>query len=118
MIHQVSIHTESLEDAAAISADINRRYGDKVEAFQNVIEIDIAPKGCSKGKGVMLLKEYMKHKYGDITLFGIGDSINDMPLLEAADFSYTFPYAPKEVQDKADLVVETICDALEDSCKR
>ena len=37
LIHQVSIHTESLDDAAAVSAYVNERFGDKVEAFQNVI---------------------------------------------------------------------------------
>ncbi len=117
LIHQVSIHTESLEDAAAVSASINRRFGDKVEAFQNVIEVDIAPRGCSKGKGVERLREYYREQYGDITLYGIGDSINDLPLLRAADVSYTFPYAPKEVQDAADFVFPTIVDALEHSMK-
>ncbi|MBQ9563809.1 MAG: HAD family phosphatase [Lachnospiraceae bacterium] len=115
LIHQVSIHTESLEDAAHYAAYINEKYGDKVEAFQNVIEIDIAPRGCSKGKGVEFLREYMREKYGDITLYGIGDSINDLPLLEASDVSYTFPYAPEIVQQKATKVVPTIVDALEDS---
>ena len=115
LIHQVSIHTESLEDAAAVSASINRRFGDKVEAFQNVIEVDIAPRGCSKGKGVERLREYYRQQYGEIMLYGIGDSINDLPLLRAADVSYTFPYAPKEVQDAADFVFPTIVDALEHS---
>ena len=115
LIHQVSVHTESLEEAASIAADINRRYGDTVEAFQNVIEIDIAPKGCSKGKGVEVLRDYYRSVYGDIKLYGIGDSINDLPLLEAADVSYTFPYAPEIVQQRATKVVDTICDALEDS---
>ena len=115
LIHQVSVHTESLEDAAFYAKQINERFGDKVQAFQNVIEIDIAPKGCSKGKGVEFLKEYMKEQWGDVILYGIGDSINDLPLIEASDVSYTFPYAPKEVQEKATKVVETIVDALEDS---
>ena len=115
LIHQVSIHTEALEEAEAVSAAINREFGDSVEAFQNVIEVDIAPKGCSKGKGVERLREYYREKYGDITLFGIGDSINDLPLLRAADVSYTFPYAPKVVQDAADFVFPTIVDALEHS---
>ena len=115
LIHQVSVHTESLEDAARLSASINERYGDYVEAFQNVIEIDIAPKGCSKGKGVQFLRDYLKDAYGDIKLYGIGDSINDLPLLDASDISYTFPYAPEVVQQRATKVVETICDALDDS---
>ena len=115
LIHQVSIHTESLDDAAAVSAYVNERFGDKVEAFQNVIEVDIAPRGCSKGKGVMALREYMKEKLGDFILYGIGDSINDLPLLNASDVSYTFPYAPQTCQDTADKVVPTIVDALRDS---
>ena len=117
LIHQVSVHTESLDDAASYAKQINEKYGDYVNAFQNVIEIDIAPKGCSKGNGVNVLKEYMKEHWGDVVLYGIGDSINDLPLIEASDVSYTFPYAPKEVQARATKVVETIVDALEDSMK-
>jgi len=115
LIHQVSIHTESLEDAASISESINECYGDYVEAFQNVVEVDIAPKGCSKGKGIEIIREYLKEKFGDIKIYGIGDSINDLPLIEAADVSYTFPYAPQILKDKVNKVVETIYDALEDS---
>ena len=118
LIHQVSIHTESPDEAARVSAWINEHFGDHVNAFQNVQEVDIAPLGCTKGKGVLLLKQYMKQQYGDITLFGIGDSINDLPLIEAADISYTFPYAPPSVQEKATLVVPTIVDALRDSMAR
>ena len=117
LIHQVSIHTESLDEAERMSKEINEIWGDSVNAFQNVIEIDIAPKGCSKGKGVEFLREYMRETYGEIKLYGIGDSINDLPLLEASDISYTFPYAPEIVQKKATKVVETIVDALEDSMK-
>ena len=108
---------KELEEAASISKSLNERYGDRIEAFQNVVEIDIAPRGCSKGKGVNFLREYMKEQLGEFRLYGIGDSINDLPLLEASDVSYTFPYAPKEVQEKADKVVETIVDALEDSMR-
>ena len=98
-----------------VSAWINEQFGDKVEAFQNVVEIDIAPLGCSKGKGVGVLRDYYREKYGDIRLYGIGDSINDLPLIDAADVSYTFPYAPEEVQARVTKVVPTIVDALEDS---
>lgn len=115
LIHQVSIHTESLDEAAAISRQINAQYGNYVEAFQNVVEIDIAPKGCSKGKGVTYLRNYMKEQLGDCILYGIGDSINDLPLIEASDVSYTFPYAPKEVQVRVTKVVDNICQALDDS---
>ena len=117
LIHQVSVHTESLEDAAAVAKSVNERFADKVEAFQNVIEVDIAPRGCSKGKGVEKLREHYRDSYGDVKLYGIGDSINDLPLLDAADVSYTFPYAPKEVRERADKIVNTISEALEDSMR-
>ncbi len=117
MVHQLGVHTESQMEAAALAEKINKVFGAHINAFRNVVEVDIAPKGCTKGKGVEHLKEYMKEHYGDMKLYGIGDSINDLPLLEASDVSYTFPYAPKEVRDKADKVVETIVDALEDSMK-
>lgn len=115
LIHQLGIHTESPEEAAALSAWVNEHFGDRVNAFQNVQEVDVAPLGCTKGKGVLLLRKYMEETYGDVVLYGIGDSINDLPLIEAADVSYTFPYAPQCVQDKATLVVPTIVDALRHS---
>lgn len=117
LIHQLGVHTESPEEAAGLAAKINKVFGAHINAFQNVVEVDIAPAGCSKGKGVEHLKDYMKKHLGDMKLYGIGDSINDLPLLEASDVSYTFPYAPQEVQDKATKVVETIVDALEDSMR-
>lgn len=118
LIHQVSAHTESLEEAAENVALVNEKFGDYVQAFQNVVEIDIAPKGCSKGKGVEALRDYYRNEFGDVCLFGIGDSLNDLPLIEAADVSYTFPYAPEEVQKKVTKVVENIVEALDDSMKR
>lgn len=59
----------------------------------------------------------MRHEYGEIRLYGIGDSMNDLPLIEASDVSYTFPYAPKELQDRVTKVVPTIVEALEDSMR-
>ena len=111
LIHQVSIHTEDVDDAQSIVDEVNERFAGRVQAFRNVIEVDIAPFGCSKGKGVEVLRKHM----GECRLYGIGDSMNDLPLIDAADVSYTFPYAPEEVQKRATKVVETIVDALEDS---
>ena len=115
LIHQLGIHTESPDEAAELSAWVNANFGQYVNAFQNVQEVDVAPLGCTKGKGVLLLRDWMREHYGEITLFGIGDSINDLPLLDAADVSYTFPYAPELVQKRATKVVPTIVDALLDS---
>lgn len=113
MIHQISVHTDGLEEAAAVSQQINAQYGTFVEAFQNVCDVDIAPKGCSKGEALRVLQKHFRTQFDECRLYGIGDSINDLPLLKTADVSYTFPYAPKSLQQEADFVVDTICDALE-----
>lgn len=115
MVHQLGIHNETEEEAAAMADKINKIFGAHINAFRNVVEVDIAPKGCTKGKGVANMREFYREHFGEIKLYGIGDSINDLPLIEQSDVSYTFPYAPKEVQEKATKVVETIVDALEDS---
>ena len=115
MIHQISIHTDGPSEAASLAGSINKTYGGHVTAFQNVAEIDIAPRGCSKGKGVEILRNHLECSFGPCRLYGIGDSMNDLPLMEAADVSYTFPYAPRELQEKADRVVRTISEALEHS---
>ncbi len=117
LIHQVSVHTESLDEAEALAKAVNRKYGDYVEAFQNVIEVDIAPKGCSKGNGVAFLKDYLIQEYGECKFYGIGDSVNDLTLIESSDVSYTFPYAPEVLQRKSTKIVKTIVEALDDSMK-
>ena len=81
---------------------INERYGDIVAAFQNVTSIDIVNHDCSKGKGVLILREALNIK----RIAGIGDSMNDRPLIEAADISFTFPHAP------ADHIVGTVGEAI------
>ena len=113
MVHGCGIHCETLEEAAAMTAELNEKFGEYLNAFQNVIEVDLAPKGCSKGAGVEAIRRY----FGDCKVYGIGDSLNDLPLLLASDVSYTFPYAPEEVRRQVTKVVPTIVDALEDSMK-
>ena len=45
MVHQLGIHNESEPEAEELAAAINREFGDHVNAFRNVVEVDVAPKG-------------------------------------------------------------------------
>lgn len=115
-INQVSIHGDSFEEASDIRRHVLDVYGDVLDAFQNRNDIDIVPRGCSKGKGIAVIREHFSRIHGkDTCVYGIGDSLNDLPLLEASDVSYTFPYAPLELQNKAAKVVDLLADALMDS---
>lgn len=107
-IHNISFRTPSEKNAARTARDINERYGDIVAAFQNVTSIDIVNHDCSKGKGVLILREALNIK----RIAGIGDSMNDLPLIEAADISFTFPHAPERLKEAAVHIVGTVGEAI------
>lgn len=106
-IHGVSIGTDSNETARRICKEISNDY-ENVRAFQNNDYLDIVAKGSSKGSGVKWLKEYTK---ADLVA-GIGDSFNDIPLLDEADAAFTFNFADDEVKAHADYIVDTVAQAL------
>lgn len=102
------------ERAAAACSMLNERYGDRVFAAQNMASVDISPAGCSKGSSLLRAKELL-----GVDLFaGIGDSYNDLTMLDAADVAYTFNRSPEQVRDAADVLVDTEAEAIEDLLAR
>lgn len=107
-IYGFSMELQDDKQAHDVAEDINNLYGDKVNAFQNTKYVDVVAVGCSKGSGIDFIKEY----YGLEKICGIGDSFNDISMLEQADVAFTFPYAPEVVQKKADCIVNSVNEAL------
>lgn len=68
----MSLYAETDAHAQETAAQINAQFP-TLEAFQNEEWIDVARRGCSKGKGIELLKQQLSFK----TIAGIGDSYND-----------------------------------------
>lgn len=108
IFHGVSLAVGDEALAESIAGDIGGKYGDKLTAFVNVTNIDVVAKGCSKGEGLKLVKS----RLGVDLMGGIGDSFNDMTLIESADRSFSFPYAPEKLREKADEIVENVASAL------
>ena len=71
--------------------------------------VDVVAAGCSKGTGIDKVREI----FGIERFGGIGDSYNDLPLLEASDISFTFPDSPEELRKAADEIVLSVSDAIE-----
>ncbi len=104
----MSGRTASPEDSLRIVEILNQRYPE-ISAYQNGEWMDIVANGVSKGSGLLKLKEAKQ-----IDVIGaIGDARNDLASLEEADVSFTFPYAPKDVQEKADYIVNSVAEALQ-----
>lgn len=73
--------------------------------------IDFTAPGCSKGTG--LLKAAAHFGIPPEHTGAIGDSFNDLPMLESAACAFTFPQADTRVREQADEVVTGIAQALE-----
>lgn len=108
-IYEASFRLKNEEKAAEVTARINDRFGDTVTAFQNVRDIDVVAKGCSKGNGLTFIKNHF-----GIDKFGaMGDSLNDLPLLETADMGFTFKTAPESLQNAASHITKGVSYSLE-----
>ena len=87
--------------------EINQKY-QEVEGFQNRNSIDIVRKGCSKGTGIKVIKDY----YHLEKVAGIGDSYNDLPMLKVVDTAFTFKTSPQEIQKQVHYCVNDIAEAI------
>lgn len=84
---------------------------DDVIAVANSRFADFNPVGVTKGTALKALAAQIG-KPGDFTA-AIGDSFNDLSMLEEADVSFTFPDSPKEVQEAATYIVSGIAEAVD-----
>lgn len=106
-IYGVSLVFKNEEIAKKECLMLNNKYLE-IEGFQNLNAIDFVKRGCSKGEGVKWLKEY----YNLEQVAGIGDSYNDIPLIECSDVSFTFKHVNKELKDKVDYIVDSVEEAI------
>ena len=95
------------ETAGKICREVNENYP-ALEGFQNKNSVDIVSKGCSKGNGILRIKEYLQ---ADIVA-GIGDSFNDIPMFQTAYPSFTFHSSPEEIRNQVTYIVESVAEAL------
>ena len=108
-----SIHFQpnEIEKATLWTKRISKMYGQWIDVHQNNEHLDIVAKGCSKGSGIHLIQDYFQ--LSDQQMHCIGDSWNDLPMLEVVEHSYTFTYAPENVQNQARYIVKDLAECIE-----
>lgn len=67
---------------------------------------EIVPQGCSKASGIRFLEEYFQIPHEDT--IAIGDSTNDLPMLEYAGYSIAMGNCSKEILPAVDYVTDTV----------
>lgn len=103
--------TDELDKAKHATQLINKTFGQYVEAFQNNQHVDVVSQGCSKGKGIEIIREHFlidQHQ-----TYGIGDSWNDLTFLQTVHTGFTFPYAPLSLQNISKHVVDSVESCIE-----
>ena len=103
----ISFYASSPEAASRIAESMTFRRPE-VHAFHNNAVVDVVSARCSKGKSLLLAKKL----FGIERIGAIGDSFNDVPMLEAADQSFTFFDSPEAVRKKAGCLVRSAAEAL------
>ena len=101
---------EDVEKTTAIRQEIEACFGQEIAVYQNIDNIDMCAKGCSKGNGIQTIQHYFHLEDDDI--HAIGDSWNDIPMFEACKNSFTFWRSPEDVQAKTRYQVETIANCI------
>lgn len=109
-LNSFSIHVANEERAQVLAAAINQKFGQDCMALQNRTDVDIVPVGCSKGIAVEIIKERYGSELEEIA--GIGDSYNDIAMLEKVPHAYTFNDSPQVVKDYADYCVDTVEECI------
>lgn len=108
---QLVLSMSSNEEALAMAEQINHFFGSTITAYTNNSVVDIVPKGVSKSSGLDFVMAFAK--VNDEDVFVIGDSYNDIPMLEEKENSYAMAMAPEEVQAQAKEVVDSIHTLIE-----
>ncbi len=108
-VYNITYNAKTEANAEELAAHVNKLFQGQITAFRNKEFVDIVPFGCSKGFGIDFVRNTLK-----IDMFaGIGDSMNDFPMLEKVDLPFTFPYAPKVLQEKSEHIVNSVAEAID-----
>ena len=106
-IYGLSFFARDEKNAREIKQHIELAFPN-LKVHQNRMFLDIVKKGNSKGNALGILKE----KCGYDIVSCMGDSYNDMSMLEASPHSFTFHNSPEEVKNKAKYLCSSLDEAL------
>lgn len=100
------------EDMLALRTLVKEKFQGKYEVNSCDLDlIEILPKNVSKANGIRQFARYQNLTMNQIA--AIGDSDNDVSMLEACEVSFCMDHTEKAVQDKATFIVKSVREAIE-----
>lgn len=109
-IEGLALHFEDIDETTRVYNDIVKKYKDIIDVYQNVNNLDFAPKGCSKGNALKMIMDYYKIDKDNMNC--IGDSWNDLPMFKSIENSFTFTNSPIDLQKEAKYVINNLEECI------
>lgn len=111
-IRSMSLHFPGKPEVAMnIVKNLRTILKGKAELYQNVDSVDICPAGCSKGAGIEIVQQYYGLCRDQIA--AIGDSFNDISMLEKAGTPVTFQRSDVKIRRKSTHQVKQLCECID-----
>ena len=104
-IEKMNLYHRDVESRMRTFADAKDIDVDKV--FAEITSVEFSPKGVHKGKGLVTLCEILGLDVSET--ISVGDSYNDMKILQTAGLAVAMQNAKPEILEMADVVVSD-CD--------
>lgn len=98
------------ESTVELAKNLNAHFGEIVTAFANNFVVDIVPKGVDKATGIDFISAYASVNDDDV--YCIGDSHNDVPMLEACENSAAVSMAYTNVKEAAHYEYDSVADYI------
>lgn len=102
---------EGIDCVLKVQKYIKDHFSDFAEGCLNTHYLDITAAGCSKGSGILTLKNLLNE---DVETYCVGDSFNDISMFKVSDHAYTFHHVNKDIFQYADKQVNYVYEVVED----
>ena len=100
-VEKINLYHRTVENRGVTFEKVQEMDVDKV--FAEITSIEFSPKGVHKGNGLLKLCEYLHVDVKET--ISVGDSYNDMKILETAGLAVAMKNSKEEVLAMADVVV-------------
>lgn len=101
-----------MQDTKVCYNYVQEHYQNEVEAYFNLHYVDVVPYGCSKGTGIHQLLKLLKQDIEEV--YAIGDSYNDLSMIQEATHGYTFHHAHEDIRQATKRYVHFVYEVIED----
>lgn len=102
----------SIEDRNTMMEEFNRKFGDRFDiTYSGPENIEIMPKHISKGQALLELIALKGYEITEVAT--IGDSMNDISMLQAIPFSFSMSHADDIIKMSANNIVESVAEAID-----